>query len=553
MVTLHSYFLRELLKQFILWEAALTGLVTLGGGLYNMLRQQGLQASDLVTIMPWMIPIVITLTMPIAAVLAATMSYGRFAADNEFTALRAAGINVHRMFFAAMLLSIFVAALELVSANFIIPQLSKAIEHYGRKNVRTFVYTQLNMRGYVRMAGAKTPSMLTAQSVKDVPDELLVEKGFAPSEPGLSYLWLVEPRLLLLDNDWELKRYSAAVGGLCQFDTREEKFDITIYLRDATDFEIGRRAARIMEQQVGPFTPDLPLPVKASMLDLFTLYQWRDKPWLDQRSLGQDMDKYLDAARNFLFLKSCLATVERGEPLSLTEMSGKRCEMRYKDHDFGRRGLTLSGVSARLLDAAGAEIERYEAPEVRFIPRTLKNQEPMIEIRLLAKPEAPVRQVYIRNGAELVREKPTVSLDGYKAPREALEMMRTLTPQAVLSDAELPTDERLGEDRPSLRATARNVKLKVDSLVHSRLSYSISALVTVLMGAVLGVMFRGGHPLAAIGLACIPLGVVLILGKTGQNMAAAEKLHIAGIAVMWGILAAMAGADWVMLRLGIRR
>jgi len=49
--------------------------------------------------------------MPIAALFATTMVYGRLAADNELQACRAAGINIHCLFLSTVLLSVFVAAL----------------------------------------------------------------------------------------------------------------------------------------------------------------------------------------------------------------------------------------------------------------------------------------------------------------------------------------------------------------------------------------------------------------------------------------------------------
>ena len=90
MVTLHGYILRELLKTLGLTLAALTVLFTMGGGLYNVIRYEGVSAADVLSFIPLLLPIVLTLTLPIAALFAATMVYGRLAADNELVACRAA-------------------------------------------------------------------------------------------------------------------------------------------------------------------------------------------------------------------------------------------------------------------------------------------------------------------------------------------------------------------------------------------------------------------------------------------------------------------------------
>ncbi|MGE0482274.1 MAG: LptF/LptG family permease, partial [Phycisphaerae bacterium] len=121
MFTLHAYILRELLKTFGLTILALTGVFTLGGGLYNVMRFEGVSSADLIRFLPILLPIAVTLTMPIAALFSVTMTYGRLAADHEFVACRAAGINVHRMFLAALLLGVFVGAFALLFGNYVIP------------------------------------------------------------------------------------------------------------------------------------------------------------------------------------------------------------------------------------------------------------------------------------------------------------------------------------------------------------------------------------------------------------------------------------------------
>ena len=97
MVTLHAYILRELLKAFGLTVLALTALFTMGGGLYNILKFEGVSATDLFSVLPLMIPVAVTITMPVAAIFAATITYGRLAADNELVACRAVTSLEHRL------------------------------------------------------------------------------------------------------------------------------------------------------------------------------------------------------------------------------------------------------------------------------------------------------------------------------------------------------------------------------------------------------------------------------------------------------------------------
>ena len=56
MITLHRYVLQDLLKTFGLSVVAMTALFTLAGGIYNVVRQEGIGAAQVFTILPLLIP-----------------------------------------------------------------------------------------------------------------------------------------------------------------------------------------------------------------------------------------------------------------------------------------------------------------------------------------------------------------------------------------------------------------------------------------------------------------------------------------------------------------
>src|SRR5690606_14296287 len=124
--TLHYYILRELLKTFALTVAVLTILFTLGGGIYNVMRLEGV-SGNFAALLPVLLPNFAAATMPVAALFAATSVYGRLAADNELTACRAAGVNVHGLFLPAVLLSVVVAIVSLLLMNVMIPRSAQQI------------------------------------------------------------------------------------------------------------------------------------------------------------------------------------------------------------------------------------------------------------------------------------------------------------------------------------------------------------------------------------------------------------------------------------------
>jgi lipopolysaccharide export LptBFGC system permease protein LptF len=115
------------------------------------------------------------------------------------------------------------------------------------------------------------------------------------------------------------------------------------------------------------------------------------------------------------------------------------------------------------------------------------------------------------------------------------------------------TSQDLSDKRIGLQKAGAKQRRKVSSLIHFRLGFTSSVLVTVLMAAALGVIFRGARALAAFGLACVPFGSVAILMVMARQLGEKEGTEMLGPILTWGGLACVAAADMLILRLGVRR
>jgi lipopolysaccharide export LptBFGC system permease protein LptF len=561
MVMLHAYILRELLKTFGLTLLALTALFTMGGGLYNVLKFEGVTTGDLFTLLPMLIPVTLTITMPVAALFAATMTYGRLAADNELVACRAAGINIHRVFLSAILLSVFVAALAAISVNVLIPDFMQKIAHFAKANVRDLAFHRLLQRGYIEYGKAGTEQyMLTAQQVKSVSREALVSKGFDPPGRGTSYFWVEQPTFLMIDESGELERFSVAEGGLCQFDTRDKDIEFTLYVINARDYEVGKRVVQIGKQKIGPYARAIPFLPKPSMVKLATLRDWLAAPWKAPK-LEDEIDKFLGRLRAYVFYGESARRLGAGEPLVLNDNVGARYEIEAHSLTAGRKELVLEGVKVAKYDArrggsrSSAAPIRYEALLAKLHAKPFDNGETLITLELSQTAGQPVREYNPHaGGGDTPREKESLRLDGLLLPEYVLDRMRFCTPAAVLGrSVELPTSAELGDERLGLQESAEKLRRQIRAVIHFRFGFAGSPLVTVLMGAALGVVFRGSRALAAFGLACIPFGIVTVLMLMGRQLTESLATEIIGPYVTWGGLALVGLADGLILRLGVRR
>jgi lipopolysaccharide export LptBFGC system permease protein LptF len=552
MATLHGYILRELLKTFGLTLAALTVLFTMGGGVYNLIKYEGVSAADVFGFIPYLIPMAMTITMPIAAVFAAAMVYGRLAADNELLACRAAGINVHRLLLSAVLLSVFVALFTFVFANFIIPTLAVRIENFVRNNLRDLVADQLERKGFVQYREGDARHTLTAEKVQTVTESALLEKGFEVAN-GLHYLLVTNPSYTHLDSNRDLVRFAVATFGLIVFDTRAEPVKVRLLVRDARDFELTqRRAVVVGEQEIRAEVPPRPVTSRLAIAPLTDLLYWRQAPW-EIPDVKAALLAFLDEITVQRFLGFARAQLEAGAELVLPGEYGREYRVQGTPRTGGK-GLILTQASVRVTDAQRGAPTVYEAERAELGAAVLPTGVAPVDLELQQTANQPVLQ-YDPQAPDpsAPLRKPTLSLDGAFIPESILAEQRPVGPREVLGSGPLPLPERFDDRRAQHQKTARAWERKLAATLNTRLGFISSALVTVLMAAALGVIFREARVLAGVALSLIPFFTVGILMVLGSNLTKDAGTHLIGPFVTWGGLGLVAVADVVIVALGVRR
>src|SRR6478736_7238123 len=111
--TLFWYLLKDLLRIFLMTTGTLAGIMSFGA-LLRPLTQHGLGLGQVGQILSYFSPAMTTYSLPIAALFATTIVYGRLSADNELTACRASGISHLTVTLPAFVLGVLVAILSLV-------------------------------------------------------------------------------------------------------------------------------------------------------------------------------------------------------------------------------------------------------------------------------------------------------------------------------------------------------------------------------------------------------------------------------------------------------
>src|SRR4051794_23714961 len=140
--TLFWYVFKDLVKIFMMASGALAGIMSFGG-LLRPLTQQGLDAGQVSKMLGYFTFPMMAYSLPVAALFAATMVYGRLGADNELTACRAGGISHLGSAMPAFVLGLVVALLSLVMLCFVVPIYTLKVEQVIYSNLAKLIANKI--------------------------------------------------------------------------------------------------------------------------------------------------------------------------------------------------------------------------------------------------------------------------------------------------------------------------------------------------------------------------------------------------------------------------
>lgn len=162
---LHRTILAELLKVFLLALVGLTGILLIAGIIAEA-SQHGLGPSQILQVIPLIIPNTMPYTLPATTLFATCIVYGRLAHDNEILAIKAAGVNILRVIWPCVFLGLVTSAVTLGLYLDVIPSTHHLMRTMFLDNVEEMLYEmlrrdhqinqpRLNTKMYVRQVHGK--------------------------------------------------------------------------------------------------------------------------------------------------------------------------------------------------------------------------------------------------------------------------------------------------------------------------------------------------------------------------------------------------------------
>ena len=516
--TLSLFLSRELLKVTSLALGAFTLVMTVFA-IIEPLRRRGLGAEQVLALFGYTLPGMVSLTLPIAALFAATIVYGRFSQDNELMACRAGGIPTLSLLRPALVLGAVVTIASLLLSNLVTPRMAALAEKSVTRNIPGIVRERLVSQGYINYQSY----IIHAARARDSQDLLELEGVVAAD----------------LRKEEDL-RFLSAQTAVVSFTPRYGQTYATVHLIQPTVTRTG--AQDILQETTGPLPPE---PAPSLVKDNPAWYDWSQlrrtlaNP-LENRQVGDELRKIQRGIRHSMLCREIADVINAGRP--------------YDRLANGREQVVIEAAQAQL--AAGDE-----------------------ETSLLSSPERPVRVSVLRNGQvyqtatadhgaveplwsaeqdlSLVRLRLAGNVEsGYwvggqlqeSHRRDEMSFSPLPIPRDILQQAQQIRLEDIyrAADHPAfslrVRASINNLKQnviatltnKIIAEMHVRVSYGLSCFLMVALGAALGLMFRGGQMISAFTLSVIPASVVIVLIMMGKQMVRNSRVSTtAGLAAMW--------------------
>ncbi len=538
------YLSKELVKVCLLALVSFT-LVMTTFAIIEPLRKRGLDSQQVISLFTITLPVMFSLTLPVAALFATTIVYGRFSQDNELMACRASGISTITLLQPAMVLGVVVTCVSLMLSNFVTPRITRLGEEAIKANFRNFIYHEMASQGYFRVGD----NIIRADDI-DTKNNVLTGVVYAD----------VKKR----DNI----RIVTAASAQVNFSTQDGQTFVNIHLDKPLLTETGNQ--QVAQEDIQPIQS---IPIYIPPREKARFNDWDQMVrYLADLSTHSEVKGRLDTIRMMLkhdrFTREVAGVINSGKAYDQLRNQNYSYSIRApKAVSAGDEVGLSSGATPSSAPAGGmgaVEVTEYQngkptgifrgdsaTLKILWLPKLNQSQ---VSISMKAprgrsitvcnaKGEPLYERIDWSVGQLAVPMEMTADIDNLKL--DDIESNR----QGIVKDAADPTINRiLGEMQADMLPKLRG---SIIGEMHLRMAYGLSCLLLVTMGGALGLIYRGGQIISAFALTAIPAFFVIVLIMTGKELCSNPGVQARfgfapGLAAIWGGIMGLLVADIII-------
>jgi len=545
--TLHRYIFKDLIKTFLTSTLVLSTVLGLGMMLGPM-RQMGIDPVKVPELFLCTLPITLTMVLPIAALLSATLNYGRLASDNEVMACRASGISILTLVYPALILAMFVGASTLLLAFQIVPYFTHHFETILQQDSKQMVFRSIQKTGNLNSFGSGLKNLkISADNV--LPQQNLLENvaliSLNDKQRVESVFTAQQVYVSFEENDFgEKEVVLQAKNGVHAGATSLEAFGT---------FEISRvmpsmwkddiKFKRLSEMQAIRRDISLFRPIREqyintkSQMKIEYFYQWAHEQLQNPAHAfdlyyGKDRIKIRATQCEMVMGQVVEEMTKKGRlkkvipPVRKAKVTGPKDGFVIVEHYLG-------GQPDKWHKIYKAKSLTFEIKLDGFVPDTISE---------IALQEVEFSQ---RSGeASFLDETTILGWYGYpdivaKAFESSTlnELVSASTVAPLNSISQYLEKKLLGPLKEKSNGLARDIQVELNA----RLAFGVSCVVMVLFGAALGISMPNGASLSAFGIGFLPAIVCMTTISTGKHMA--EDNMFTGLLFLWSGIGIMVLAN----------
>ncbi|KPK44357.1 MAG: hypothetical protein AMJ65_03270 [Phycisphaerae bacterium SG8_4] len=525
--TLHRYIFRELFRVFLLASVGLTLILSLGS-ILQPVQEFGLGSRQVLSLMGYFLPITLTFVLPMAALFAGALVYGRFASDNEFDACRATGISVLTLVYPGLALAIVVAIANLLLSFYVMPVFVHRAEQSLKADAKQILFRNIQRRRYYPLP----------------PDEKYLIYADHADLPSSTLSGVIVTKM---KNYKEIEEITTAETAKIEFDPHDRFNEVRILAYKpktmGTDIEAE---AELMSFRL-EFGSLLGDDIKFKQIDEMKRIRADLGRFYPIEELARDTYAQLTMELLAQDIKSKMAVIdESGETAPAeSENPGNSYDLLGEPNSvrFTADACALQETQIELF--GNVVVTEYDTDNKRTLHKFTC---PRASLRLEGDELIPTLTMELRSPEEKgsVQLRMWYIIRGLIPPRAMQSMAEQLITESgsvrtekLASGLSELTELRLSGKLAGLQATLRREMQKtlaeIKSEIHSRLVFGTGCVPMILIGIGLGIIRKGGHLLTAFGASCVPAAVLIVCIMSGkqltENLGAAET--VSGVTIMW--------------------
>ncbi len=508
--TLHRYIFREVFKVFILAALALTLMMSLGS-ILRPVQEYGAGPTQVVHLMAYFLPITLTFVLPMAALFAAALVYGRLANDNELDACRASGISLLTLIYPGLALAIIVAVANLILSFHVMPAFIRLAEKSIKDDAKQILFRNIQRRGYYDLPPEGRWKIYADHA--DIRQDLLAGLVAVDTKQGTIKKIITAHTAKIsftphqMFNEVRITAYRAhQMGPDDQAGFSAEWLSLTHEFGSLLGDDIKFKKIREMKQIAAD--PMRFYPIARLAREIYARFT--------AELLAQDITATIeDENAEFYRLYS---------GRKLVHLTADRCTV----GDENRLQL--------LTNVLVTEIDMQTHKPVR----TLRCSRCFLDIE--GDEFAPTLTLDVRNA----REEKTQNLvsrhiirglvlpESVKAQFKQEDVLLNIRPNVTSAALRAGPSKQLTDLQKELGKMIRNTFAEMDAELHSRLVFGIGCVTLVMFGIALGIILKGGHLLTAFAASVIPAMMLIVCIMMGKNLTRnVDTQTIWGIRLMW--------------------